>query len=140
VFWYKIAEFLQDFCPRSTRRLVGEFERAEKSGKDSDAINEVLRVAASVLWLYQRKKLKDELHSSDLSDLRHYFIVISSMHFGIFVARFDGAEYLVQAIATGSLMQLEGVQRYATVSGANQFTIGVWDLMQDRLRKTSRPY
>lgn len=47
--------------------LTFELKRAEKSGKDSDAMYQIS--VASVLWLHQRKKLKDRLNSSDFSDL-----------------------------------------------------------------------
>lgn len=52
--------------------LTFELKCAEKLGKDSDAKYQIS--VASILWLQQRKKLKDKLNSSDFSDLRHYYI------------------------------------------------------------------
>ena len=68
--------------------LTCELKCAEKSGKESHTIYQIW--AASVLWLYRRKKLKDKLNSYDFSDLRHYSIVINSICFQIWVAEFDG--------------------------------------------------
>jgi hypothetical protein len=96
--------------------LTIELKCAEKTGKDSDARNQIS--AASVVWLYQRKKLKDELHLSDFSDLRHYSIVINSMQFQIWVTKFDGKEYLVQMIDANTLMLPEGVEHYVKWSNA----------------------
>ncbi|KAI9772827.1 MAG: hypothetical protein M1840_008709 [Geoglossum simile] len=96
--------------------LTFELKCAEKSGKNSDVNCQIS--AASVLWLYQRKKLKDVLKSSDLSDLRHYSIVINSMAFQIWVTVFDGRFYSVQMIDRGSFERPEGVKRYAEWSNA----------------------
>ncbi|KAI9785329.1 MAG: hypothetical protein M1839_000347 [Geoglossum umbratile] len=68
--------------------------------------------AASAVWLYQRKKLKDEIESLDYSDFRHYSITLDSMLFQIFEAKFDGLRYSVQNISAGSLETAEGVVEY----------------------------
>jgi hypothetical protein len=96
--------------------LTFELKCAEKSGKDSHAKCQIS--AASVLWLYQRKKLKDELNSSDFSDLRHYSIILNSIDYQIWVAGFDGKVYSIQMIDGGSFHQPEGVEKYAKWSNA----------------------
>ncbi|KAI9844536.1 MAG: hypothetical protein M1837_005494 [Sclerophora amabilis] len=96
--------------------LTFEIKCAEKSGKDSDATNQV--AAASVLWLYQRKRLKDELGSSDFSDLQHYSIIINSTHFRVWVAEYDGSVYSIQMIGRGSFEEPAGVLEYVKWSNA----------------------
>jgi hypothetical protein len=74
--------------------------------------------AASVLWLYQRKSLKDKLNSSDFSDIRHYSIAIDPIRYQIWVTEFDGKEYSSQKIYEDSFLQPEGVLHYAKWSNA----------------------
>ena len=68
--------------------LTFELKCAKKLGKDSDALRQV--TAASVVWLYQRRRLRHKIGSGDLSDLRHYSIIINSLNYQIWIARFRG--------------------------------------------------
>lgn len=91
--------------------LTFELKCAAKSGKERDAKYRIS--AASVVWLYQRKRLKDRLGSSDYSDLRHHSIILNFTYFHVWVATFDGKIYSLQKMAHGLLDEPEGVEKYA---------------------------
>ncbi|KAI9782901.1 MAG: hypothetical protein M1839_004376 [Geoglossum umbratile] len=74
--------------------------------------------AASAVWLFQRKKLKDEMGSSDYSDLRHYSVTFAPGGFQVWQAEFDGKIYSVQEIANGSLTSPDGVKNYVDWSNS----------------------
>jgi hypothetical protein len=99
-------------CPYLTIKL----KRAKRSGKNSDARKEIS--VASTLWLSQRKILKDELKSSDHSDLKHYSIIINSTDYQILMTEFDGKVYRVRTIGSGILNRPEGVVQYAKWNNA----------------------
>ena len=90
--------------------LTIEFKCTEKSGKDSEAVCQI--AATSVIWIHQRKILKERLQQSDTADLRHYSIVVNSLTFQIWLTVFDGRKYRVQMIDYGSLNFPEGIEKY----------------------------
>ena len=75
--------------------LTFELKCAKKLGKDSDALRQV--TAASVVWLSQRRRLRYKIGSGNLSDLRHYSIIINSLDYQIWIAQFHGDDDLGQA-------------------------------------------
>ncbi|MCJ1286383.1 hypothetical protein MMC26_005728 [Xylographa opegraphella] len=91
--------------------LTLEYKCAEKSGKDSDAVCQI--AVASVVWLTQRKKLREALGSSDMTDLRHYSIVLNSTKFRVWKTTCSGSGFSIQWIGTDSLGNPDGVQTYA---------------------------
>ncbi|MCJ1251475.1 hypothetical protein MMC30_008708 [Trapelia coarctata] len=110
----------QGVCPY----LTLELKCAEKTGKDSEAICQIS--AASAVWLYQRKRLKDQLGSSDFSDLQHYSIILNSTDFHVWVASFDGETYTVRRLAGGKLNDPEGVKTYAKwVNAIHEWGLGM---------------
>ncbi|KAI9767846.1 MAG: hypothetical protein M1839_004326 [Geoglossum umbratile] len=99
-------------CPYLTIGLgFGENMPTRASGVAGPA----LRIsAASAAWLFQRKKLKDEIGSRDYSDLRHYSVTFLRGDFQIWQAKVDGEGYSVQEIGRGSFTLSESqIQRYA---------------------------
>ena len=90
--------------------LTLEYKCAEKSGKDSDAICQI--AVASVIWLNEWKKLKTKLGKSNLSELRHYSIVITSLSFHVWLNSFDEQKFTIRQIARGGLDDPEGVGKY----------------------------
>ncbi|KAH0547594.1 hypothetical protein FGG08_000319 [Glutinoglossum americanum] len=104
--------FADDYgvCPYLTFRL------GDPTAMYTDSMMQIS--AASVVWLFQRKKLRDLLRSSDYSDLRHYSITFACGKFQIWQTKIDGERYSVQMIAEGSLVEPAGVEQYVEWSNA----------------------
>ncbi|KAL9117090.1 MAG: hypothetical protein Q9187_006375 [Circinaria calcarea] len=96
--------------------LTFELKTAERSGKESEAIHQI--AAASAVWLHQRRRLKEELNTSDFSDVRHYSIVINSLAYQIWEAVYNGKKFVVRMIHLGSFSTADGVVQYAKWSNA----------------------
>ena len=90
--------------------LTLEYKCAEKSGKDSDAVCQI--AVASVVWLTQRKELREALGVSDMTDLKHYSIVLHSTQFHVWKTTLSNQGFLVQWIDEGSLCKPAGVKQY----------------------------
>ncbi|MCJ1384190.1 hypothetical protein MMC17_007306 [Xylographa soralifera] len=90
--------------------LTLEYKCAEKAGKDSDAVCQI--AVASVVWLVQRKKLREALGLSDIADLKHYSIILNSTHFQVWKTTCSGSSFSVQWVGKGSLDDSEGVHQY----------------------------
>ncbi|MCJ1400752.1 hypothetical protein MMC11_003960 [Xylographa trunciseda] len=90
--------------------LTLEFKCTEKSGKDSAAVCQV--AAASVVWVHQRKRLKEVLGSSDMGDLQHYSIVLNSTGFQVWLTKFEGSMFVVRLLDVGPLNRPDGVEQY----------------------------
>ncbi len=101
--------------------LTVEYKCSEKTGKGSHATNQT--AAASILWLHQRKQIRDALNLS-LVDLRHYSITILDFTYAISEARFRDSSYHIYKLATGLLTDLDGLKRYIEWSNA----IHAWGL------------
>ena len=96
--------------------LTIEYKCTDKTGKASIAANQV--IAASILWLYQRKRIRQELKCS-LTDLRHYSITIVDDSYTIWEARFDDAgSYKVDNLLEGKLTTMHGLKLYIEWSNA----------------------
>lgn len=104
----KLGDFLAEsygVCPY----LTVEYKCTEKGGKDSIAVNQM--AVASVIWIHQRKLLKDALKSSDTEPLQHYSIKINATDFQVWVTKFDGKKYIVQMVGTDQLHH-NGIENY----------------------------
>lgn len=101
--------------------LTIEYICLSEAGKSSHATRKT--AAASILWLHQRKQIRDALNLS-LDDLRHYSIIIFDSRYAISEARFRDNSYDIHELAAGFLTDLEGLQQYIEWSNA----IHAWGL------------
>ena len=101
--------------------LTIEFKASEKTGKKSHAMYQ--SAAASMLWLHQRKQIRDAL-SKTLDDLQHYSITIFDAHYTISQTRFRGVKYHITTVATGELTKFGDLKEYIEWSNA----IHTWGL------------
>ena len=62
--------------------------------------------AASLLWLRQRKQIRETL-SEGFDDLRHYSIIIFDAHYVISETRFKDVKYPYKALAGGQLTHID---------------------------------
>ena len=90
--------------------LTFEFKCAEKTGNKAEARCQI--AAASLLWIYQRKQIRDMLQLSNTSDLRHYSIIIISTVFYVWVTLIDGSRFWVRNLDEGYLNKSEGIEKY----------------------------
>ena len=101
--------------------LTIEYKCSEKTGKKSHAMYQ--NAAASMLWLYQRKQIRDAL-AYPLDDLRHYSITVFDAAYHISEARFRDSCYEISTLAHGDLTQMDGLENYIDWSNA----IHAWGL------------
>ncbi|MCJ1483989.1 hypothetical protein MMC06_004157, partial [Schaereria dolodes] len=90
--------------------LTLEFKSSEGSGKDSDAVRQV--TVASVIWLHQRKRMKEALKSSDTEDLQHYSIVLNSVTFQVWRTTLEGTKYMTRMLDHALLSSPSGIELY----------------------------
>ena len=104
--------------------LTIEYKCGEKGGKKSDALHQ--NICASVIWLHQRRQMRQELGIDDLADLRHYSMILLDSRFEIWEARCgpDGEGYSIRLLTTGLLVTVPDLQRYIDWSNA----IHTWGL------------
>ena len=101
--------------------LTIEYKCPDKSGKFRDATSQI--ATASILWLYQRKKIRDAL-SIGVDDLRHYSITICDDNYKVYEARFESGLYAVRTLVHGLLTHMDGLKTYIEWSNA----IHAWGL------------
>lgn len=104
----KLGDFLAEsygVCPY----LTVEYKCTEKGGKDSIAVNQM--AVASVIWIHQRKLLKDALKSSDTEPLQHYSIKINATDFQVWVTKFDGKKYIFRMVDRDQFRR-NGIENY----------------------------
>ena len=106
-----LAECEAMVCPY----LTVEYKCTEKTGKSSDATYQ--NTAASILWLYQRKKMREDLGRS-LGGLKHFSVTFVDSNFTIWVASFSENMYKVEAIVRGAVTSLDGLKSYIKWSNA----------------------
>ena len=105
------------FCPY----LTIEFKCLDKSGKSLEARNQC--VAASLIWLHQRKEVRNSLNLPP-GDLRHYYIIIHDYSYIIGEVRFREGFYWQSQLASGSLTKKDALREYVRWSNA----IHAWGL------------
>lgn len=105
----------------SSPYLTIEYKCGEKGGKKSHALNQ--NICASVIWLYQRRKMRQDLELA-LADLRHYSIILLDGGFEIWEGRCDEDGFSVQILAIGNLKSVRDLQEYVKWSNA----IHTWGL------------
>lgn len=98
-----------------------EYKSSEKTGKKSHAMYQT--AAASILWLHQRKQIRDAL-SRSLDDLRHYSITIFDADYSISETRFRGVQYHIRTLTEGKLTKINDLRGYIKWSNA----IHTWGL------------
>ena len=108
-----VAESETMVCPY----LTIEYKCTEKTGKSSDATYQ--NAAASVIWLYQRKRIREALNRN-LDGLKHFSASIVDENFSIWEAGFHSNHYYVRQIAKGDATSLDGVKRYIEWNNAIQ--------------------
>ncbi|MCJ1385599.1 hypothetical protein MMC17_008722 [Xylographa soralifera] len=101
--------------------LTIEYKSSEKTGQKSHAIYQT--AAASILWLHQRKQIRDAL-SRSLDDLRHYSITIFDADYSVSEAHFRGTQYHIRTLAEGKLTKIDDLNDYIKWSNA----IHTWGL------------
>ena len=101
--------------------LTIEYKSSEKTGKKSHAMYQT--AAASMLWLHQRKQIRDAL-SRSLDDLRHYAITIFDADYSISETHFRGVQYHIRTLAEGKLTKIDDLKGYIKWSNA----IHTWGL------------
>ena len=101
--------------------LTIEYKSSEKTGKISHATNQI--AAASMLWLHQRKQIRNTL-SKSLDDLRHYSITLFDASYTISETKFRGIQYHLRKLAEGKLTKINDLKEYIAWSNA----IHTWGL------------
>ena len=102
--------------------LTIEYKCTDKTGKAIDAKNQI--TAASLLWLHQRKQIRQELGLT-LTDLRHYSITFVDHSYTIWEAHFkDDGSYKVHNLSEGKLTTMDGLKLYIEWNNA----IHTWGL------------
>ena len=89
--------------------LTIEYKCTEKTGKYSDAKHQ--NTVASILWLHQRKELRQEL-GLPYDDLKHFSITFIDARFTIWEARFKDDSYYIQYLSRGDLTTIDGLKLY----------------------------
>ena len=95
--------------------LTVEYKCTEKTGKTSHATNQ--NTAASILWLYQRKQIRQALNLT-LDGLKHFSVTFVDSNFAIWEASFQNDFYCLRKIAHGDATILDGVKLYIGWSNA----------------------
>ena len=89
--------------------LTIEYKCTEKTGKSSDARYQ--NTAASVLWLHQRKQIRQALGLT-LADLKHFSITFVDSNYAIWEARFRDGLYHVHNLVRGDLTTMDDLKLY----------------------------
>jgi len=101
--------------------LTIEYKCTEKTGKSSDARYQ--NTAASVLWLHQRKQIRQALGLT-LDDLKHFPITILDSNYTIWEARFRDGLYHLHNLVRGDLTAMDDLKHYIEWNNA----IHTWGL------------
>lgn len=112
-----VAEKDVAVCPY----LTIEYKCSSKGGNLAHATNQA--TAAAVLWLHQRKGLRNTIGRS-FDGLSHFTIVIIDSTYVISEARPKGNEYMIQEQVTGDLTRIDDLRLYIEWSNA----IHAWGL------------
>ena len=112
-----IAERESMVCPY----LTIDYKSGEKNGKTREARDQ--NIAASILWLHQRKEIRQTL-GLGLDDLKHFSISIIDTVFTIWEARFRDGLYYIRDLVHGSLTTVDGLKLYIEWNNA----IHTWGL------------
>lgn len=112
-----VAEKDVAVCPY----LTVEYKCSGKGGKQTQATNQA--IAAAVLWLYQRKNLRNTIGKA-CNGLRHFLITIVDSTYVISEARLEDNEYIVYEQVTGDLIRIDDLRLYIEWSNA----IHAWGL------------
>ena len=100
-----------------------EYKCSEKTGKESEATSQIF--AASMIWLYQRKQIREAASSiSSKECLKHYSSIFFDEKFTIYEARLSDDSYKIRTLASGVLTRVEDVTRYIRFNNA----IHAWGL------------
>jgi len=106
-----IAEKDVAVCPY----LTVEYKCAGKGGKQTEATNQA--IAAAVLWLCQRKNLRNTIKKA-FDGLRHFLITIVDSTYVISEARLEDNEYIMCEQVTGDLTSIDDLRLYIEWSNA----------------------
>ena len=117
VFQSWVAEKDVAVCPY----LTVEYKCSGKGGKQTQATNQV--IAAAVLWLYQRKNLRNTIGKA-IDGLSHFLITIVDSIYVISEARLEENEYIMCEQITGDLVRIDDLRLYIEWSNA----IHAWGL------------
>ena len=112
-----LAEFKTMVCPY----LTVEYKCTEKTGKTSHATFQ--NTAASILWLYQRKRIREAL-GRNLDGLKHFSVTFVDKDFAIWEASFRDDNYYLREVANGVTTTLDGLKLYIEWNNA----IHTWGL------------
>ena len=112
-----VAEKDVAVCPY----LTVEYKCSGKGGKQTQATNQA--ITAAVLWLYQRKNLRNTIGKA-FDGLRHFLITIVDSIYVISEVRLKDNEYIVCERVTGDLSRIDDLRLYIEWSNA----IHAWGL------------
>jgi len=112
-----VAEKDVAVCPYVTV----EYKCSGKGGKQTQATNQA--TAAAVLWLYQRKNLRNTIGKA-FDGLSHFLITIVDSFYVISEARLEDNEYIMCEQVTGDLTRIDDLSLYIEWSNA----IHAWGL------------
>ncbi|KAK0510633.1 hypothetical protein JMJ35_007065 [Cladonia borealis] len=101
--------------------LTIEYKCRAANGRRSHARYQ--NAAASVLWLHQRKQIREALGRT-LDDLKHFSITIFDSNYAISEARFKYGYYYVHELMHGDLTDVDGLKCYIEWNNA----IHTWGL------------
>ena len=112
-----VAEKDVAVCPY----LTVEYKCSGKGDKQMQATNQA--IAAAVLWLYQRKNLRNTIGKA-FDGLSHFLITIVDSLYVISEARLENNEYIMCEQVTGDLTRIHDLRLYIEWSNA----IHAWGL------------
>ena len=112
-----VAEQDVAVCPY----LTVEYKCSGKGGKQTQATNQA--IAAAVLWLYQRKNLRNTIGRA-YNGLSHFLITIVDSIYVISEGRLKGNEYIMREQVTGDFTRIDDLRLYIEWSNA----IHAWGL------------
>ena len=112
-----VAERDVAVCPY----LTVEYKCSGKGGKQTQATNQA--TAAAVLWLYQRKNLRDTIGKA-YGGLSHFLITIVDSVYVISEGRLNGNEYSMRELVKGDFIRIDDLRLYIEWSNA----IHAWGL------------
>ena len=95
--------------------LTVEYKCTEKTGKSSDARYQ--NTAASVLWLHQRKQIRQALGHT-LADLKHFSITFLDSNYSIWEASFRDGLYRIHNLVRGDLTTMDDLKLYTEWNNA----------------------
>jgi hypothetical protein len=105
----------------SSPYLTIEYKCGEKGGRKSDALRQ--NVSASIIWLYQRRAMRQALQLST-ADLRHYSIILLDGDFEIWEGRCKEDRFSFLLLDLGNMKKLRDLDDYVRWSNA----IHTWGL------------